>query len=112
MENKQITVTSPLLPDMDEFYLMLKDIWKSKWVTNNGQYHKQLENALCEYLKVPYISLFIRIIDIAVAHIVQGSMVTYKVCSHNLCDFVFLAPFVKTFNSACSNADIPYSEVL
>ena len=37
---------------------MLKEIWASKWITNNGQFHKQLEKALCEYLKVPYISLF------------------------------------------------------
>ena len=56
--NNQITVTSPLLPDLDEFNLMLKEIWASKWVTNNGQFHKQLEKALCEYLKVPFISLF------------------------------------------------------
>lgn len=58
MADKQITVTSPLLPDIDEFNAMLKDIWASKWITNNGQFHKQLEKALCEYLKVPYISLF------------------------------------------------------
>lgn len=57
-DNKQITVTSPLLPNLDEFNEMLKEIWASKWITNNGQFHKQLEKALCEYLKVPYISLF------------------------------------------------------
>lgn len=55
---KQITVTSPLLPSLDEFNEMLKEIWASKWITNNGQFHRQLENALAEYLKVPYISLF------------------------------------------------------
>lgn len=53
-----ITVTSPLLPDLDDFNAMLKDIWASKWITNNGQFHKQLEAALAEYLGVPYISLF------------------------------------------------------
>lgn len=58
MDKKIITVTSPLLPNLDEFNEMLKEIWTSKWVTNNGQFHKQLEQALCEYLKVPYISLF------------------------------------------------------
>lgn len=58
MKNDRITVTSPLLPDLDEFHSMLKEIWDSKWITNNGQFHKQLEAALCEYLKVPYISLF------------------------------------------------------
>ena len=58
MNKDTITVTSPLLPDLDEFQGMLKEIWDSKWVTNNGQFHKQLEKALAEYLKVPYISLF------------------------------------------------------
>ena len=58
MSEKQITVTSPLLPNLDDFNEMLKDIWASKWVTNMGQFHIQLERALCQYLKVPYISLF------------------------------------------------------
>lgn len=58
MDNKLITVTSPLLPDLDEFNGLLKEIWESKWITNNGNYHKQLETALAEYLKVPYVSLF------------------------------------------------------
>ena len=53
-----ITVTSPLLPNLDEFNEMLKDIWERKWITNNGHYHKMLEAALAEYLKVPYVSLF------------------------------------------------------
>lgn len=58
MNENKITVTSPLLPNLDVFHEMLKEIWDSKWITNNGQFHKQLEKALCEYLKVPYISLF------------------------------------------------------
>lgn len=58
MDNKIITVTSPLLPDLDEFNALLKEIWASKWITNNGSFHKQLEKELAAYLKVPYISLF------------------------------------------------------
>lgn len=58
MDNNLITVTSPLLPDLDEFHELLKQIWDSKWITNNGQFHKQLEAALREYLGVPYVSLF------------------------------------------------------
>ena len=59
MENKKvITVTSPMLPSLEEFMPYLQDIWDRKWLTNNGHYHKELEKALCEYLKVPYISLF------------------------------------------------------
>lgn len=58
MDNKLITVTSPLLPNLDDFNEMLKQIWESKWITNNGSFHKQLEKELAAYLKVPYISLF------------------------------------------------------
>ncbi|MDO5429828.1 DegT/DnrJ/EryC1/StrS aminotransferase family protein [Parabacteroides sp.] len=53
-----ITVTSPLIPPLDEFTPYLEDIWKRKWLTNNGHYHQELERSLCEYLKVPYVSLF------------------------------------------------------
>ena len=53
-----ITVTSPLLPDLDAFHALLKEVWDSKWVTNNGSFHKRLEEALGAYLKVPYISIF------------------------------------------------------
>src|SRR5690554_3499844 len=58
MENKKITVTSPLLPPLEEFIPYLEDIWDRKWLTNNGPYHKQLETALCEYLGVEHLSLF------------------------------------------------------
>lgn len=58
MDSNQITVTSPLLPDLDEFNAMLREIWASKWITNNGKFHQRLEKELGEYLKVPYISLF------------------------------------------------------
>jgi len=56
--NKPITVTSPLLPNLEEFYDLLKQIWDSKWITNNGSFHQQLEADLAAYLKVPYVSLF------------------------------------------------------
>lgn len=57
-EKRQITVTAPLLPNLDEFLSLLKEIWDSKWITNNGSFHKQLEKELASYLKVPYLSLF------------------------------------------------------
>ncbi|AIN63983.1 DegT/DnrJ/EryC1/StrS family aminotransferase [Providencia stuartii] len=55
---KSITVTSPLLPPLDELTPYLKDIWERKWLTNNGHYHQLLEKELCRYLDVDYISLF------------------------------------------------------
>lgn len=54
----KILVTSPLLPKLDEFYDLLKQVWDSKWITNNGSFHQQLEKELAAYLKVPYVSLF------------------------------------------------------
>ena len=58
MRDNIITVTSPLLPNLDDFYAELKNIWDSKWITNMGTYHKELEKALAEYLHVPYVCLF------------------------------------------------------
>ena len=56
--NDKILVTSPLLPDLKEFNKYLEQIWESKWITNNGSFHQQLEKALADYLGVEYISLF------------------------------------------------------
>ena len=58
MEEKQITVTSPLLPSLDELNVYLKDIWQRKWITNNGHYHRELEKALCESFLQSFCRLF------------------------------------------------------
>ncbi len=39
---KTLTVTSPLLPPLEEFVPYLEDIWLRKWLTNNGHYHQEL----------------------------------------------------------------------
>lgn len=57
-KKNEITVTSPLLPKLEEFIPYLEDIWDRQWLTNNGHYHQELEKALCEYLDVPFISLY------------------------------------------------------
>ena len=51
---EKIYVTSPSLPPLDEFIPYLEKIWESKWLTNNGQFHKAFEAALAEYLGVKY----------------------------------------------------------
>lgn len=55
---KPILVTQPFLPPLEEFNIYLEKIWESKWLTNNGPFHQELEKKLCEYLGVKYISLF------------------------------------------------------
>ena len=47
-----------MLPPLNEFVPYLEQIWDSKWITNNGHFHQELEKALAEYLGVKYISLF------------------------------------------------------
>jgi dTDP-4-amino-4,6-dideoxygalactose transaminase len=53
-----IYVTQPSMPPLKEFTKYLEEIWKSRWLTNNGRFHQEFEQALCEYLDVKYISVF------------------------------------------------------
>jgi len=53
-----IYVTQPLLPPLGDFIPYLEQIWKSKWLTNGGPFHQQLEQELCDYLGVKHIALF------------------------------------------------------
>lgn len=80
MNNEQITVTAPLLPRLEDFNEMLKDIWQRKWITNNGYYHKLLEQELAKYLGVEYLSLFtngtLPLITALQALKIQGEVIT------------------------------------
>jgi dTDP-4-amino-4,6-dideoxygalactose transaminase len=53
-----IYLTQPYLPPLEDFMPYLEKIWKSKWLTNNGDFHKQFEKELADYLGVKHISLF------------------------------------------------------
>lgn len=57
--NKQILVTESSMPDYNEYCDEIKSIFECKWLTNNGEKHKEFENKLKEYLKVDNISLFV-----------------------------------------------------
>lgn len=56
--DKPIYVTQPSLPPLEELIPYLEKIWETRTLTNGGPFHEQLEKALCDYLDVPYISLF------------------------------------------------------
>ena len=75
-----ITVTSPLLPPLEEFIPYLQQIWDSKWITNNGHFHQELEKALAAYLRVDYISVFtngtLPLITALQALRIQGEVIT------------------------------------
>jgi dTDP-4-amino-4,6-dideoxygalactose transaminase len=53
-----IYVTRPHLPPLEDLVPLLEEIWKSRVLTNGGPFHQRLEQALREFLGVPYISLF------------------------------------------------------
>lgn len=59
MDNDEpIYVTKPFLPPLEELLPYLESIWDSKILTNSGPFHQELEQALCDFLGVKYISLF------------------------------------------------------
>ncbi|MGK9175459.1 DegT/DnrJ/EryC1/StrS family aminotransferase [Yokenella regensburgei] len=55
---KNIFVTSPLLPPLEEFIPYLEKIWQNKNLTNGGDFHQQLEAELARYLGVKHVCLF------------------------------------------------------
>jgi dTDP-4-amino-4,6-dideoxygalactose transaminase len=55
---KEIFVTRPSLPPLEEYVELLENIWESRWLTNNSRYHQEFEKALCDFLGVKHLSLF------------------------------------------------------
>lgn len=55
---KPIPVTQPFMPPLDEFLPYLSRIWDSKWLTNAGEFHQELEHRLARHLGVEHLSLF------------------------------------------------------
>lgn len=56
--DKKIFVTQPVLPELPNVNKHLEEIWNSKWITNMGKKHNELENKLKDVLKVPHVFLF------------------------------------------------------
>ena len=89
---KKIYVTKASLPPLEEFIPYLEKIWESKWLTNVGPFHAQLEKALSEYLGVEHIALFtngtIALITALQALRITGEVITtpysFVATSHSL----------------------------
>lgn len=56
--NEKIFITQPLLPNINNVNEQIKEIWKSKRITNMGCKHNALEVKLKDVLKVSNVSLF------------------------------------------------------
>jgi dTDP-4-amino-4,6-dideoxygalactose transaminase len=57
LSDKEIYVTRPFLPPLEEFYPYLEKIWQNKILTNFGPMHQEFEASLCDYLCVDNVSL-------------------------------------------------------
>lgn len=55
--DKKILVTKSSMPPFEEYVEMIKPLWESHWLTNMGEYHKELEKKLTDYFGVEYLSL-------------------------------------------------------
>lgn len=92
-----IFVTKPFLPPIEEYYEEMKEIWESKWLTNNGVKHKKLRERLKNHLNINHLSLFVNgtlALDLAVKALdLKGEVITtpftfpatsHKIVSNNL----------------------------
>ena len=52
-----LTVTTPLLPSFDDFAPMAREIFESRWVTNQGRHARELETRLAAYLNAHDLAL-------------------------------------------------------
>lgn len=46
------------MPSLEEYTEEIKELWETRWLTNMGTKHKQLEASLIDYLGTPNITLF------------------------------------------------------
>ena len=53
-----INVTRSSMPDFDEYCNEIKELWESRWLTNNGAKHKELQAMLEERLSCPHVTLY------------------------------------------------------
>jgi dTDP-4-amino-4,6-dideoxygalactose transaminase len=53
-----IFVTRPTLPPLAEYEALLGEIWESRWLTNEGQFHRSLESRLAGFLGVEHVNAF------------------------------------------------------
>lgn len=55
---KIIQVTQSSMPIFEEYVNEIKSLWDSRWLTNMGTKHNELEKGLIQYLSTPNVSLF------------------------------------------------------
>ena len=69
--NDKIAVTRSSMPDFEEYCREIKDLWDSRWLTNNGVKHRQFEQQLKDYLHTPNVTLFANG-HLALEHVIEA----------------------------------------
>lgn len=99
MNIDNIQVTQSSIPELEEYVQEIKSIFESKWLTNMGEKHKELQSKLEKYLQVNHMTLF-----------VNGHMALYSaIKALNLKGEVITTPFtfVSTTNAIVQNGLTP-----
>ena len=55
---EHINVTRSSMPGFEEYCNEIRELWDSRWLTNMGIKHRQLEKELNDYLQVPHTVLY------------------------------------------------------
>jgi dTDP-4-amino-4,6-dideoxygalactose transaminase len=87
-------VSQPLLPDLQLLSNSIKNIWKTKQVTNNGPLNVELENKLATFLDAPTAMLFnngtiglltaLKLFDLPVGSEVVTTPLTFAATAHSI----------------------------
>ncbi len=111
-KNDKIYVTQPFLPPLEEMTAYMERIWENRWLTNNGEFHRQLETELSNFLGVPYVSLFangtLALLTALQALDIQGEVITTPytfVASSNALVWNNLKPVFVDIESEYCNLD-------
>ena len=90
--NKKILVTRSSMPGMDEYVQEIRSLWDTHWITNMGQKHIELQNALKKYMNVDNVELLVNG-HMALEMTLQamnlqggGDNDSFYICIYNPCD--------------------------
>ena len=91
-EETPLFVSKPLLPDLNDLSVYLKQIWTSERVTNHGPFSLQLEDELSRLLEVPTAMLFnngtiglltaLKLLDLPIGSEVITTPMTFAATAH------------------------------
>ena len=109
---KPVYITQPTMPRLQDYVVILKKMWQSKWLTNNGVYHQEFEKKLSEYLGVKNCSLFsngtLALLIVMKAFKLKGEVITTPFtfpATTNILEWLNLTPVFADIEKETFNLD-------